>query len=98
VPNRSHKLHSEGQPQPAGFEERTLTVFFNDRLVHAQLLLPIGPTTDDLVDKRREVAAEAARTFDTRAEEQRYADEERRKAAAFAILNAKENGDVGGCE
>jgi ATP-dependent Lon protease len=94
VPNRSHKLHSEGQPQPAGFEERTLTVFFNDHLVHAQLLLPIGPTTDDLVDKRREVAAEAARTFDARAEEQRYADEERRKAAAFASLNAKENGEV----
>jgi ATP-dependent Lon protease len=94
VPNRSHKLHSEGQPQPAGFEERTLTVFFNDRLVHAQLLLPIGPTTDDLVDKRREVAAEAARTFDARAEEQRYADEERRKAAAFASLNAKENGEA----
>jgi flagellar biosynthesis GTPase FlhF len=94
MPNQNRRSKDEELAAAAGFEVRTLAIFFNDRLAHAQLLLPVGPTIDDLVLSRGEAAAEAARAFDLQVDVRRRADEERRKASAiFASIQAKEDGE-----
>ena len=86
------QIHTSEDQEPAvtaGFEVRTLTVFFKDRMVYVKLMLPIGPITDELVLNRSKVAAASADAFDERHRE----DEKRRKAEAFARINAKESPD-----
>jgi len=41
MPNQHRRSKDEELDVAAGFEVHTLAVFFNDRLAHAQLLLPI---------------------------------------------------------
>jgi len=95
MPNKHRRTEEESLAAEAGFELRHVTVFFNDRLAHAQLLLPAGSATDNLVDARSKAAVEAARDHDESADARRLAEEERKKASAlFAKVAAKEDGEA----
>jgi len=95
MPNKHLRTEEESLAAAAGFELLNVTVFFNERLAHAQLLLPAGSATDDLVDVRSKAAVEAARDHDESAEARRLAEEERLKASAiFAKINAKADGEA----
>jgi ATP-dependent Lon protease len=78
-----HSSDKSKVQKPEGFEERTLTVFFQDRLVNVKLLLPDSPAIDKLVRSRCQAAADAAREFDEQLAAQR------KTAALIAKLDAE---------
>ena len=93
MPTQYKRSESESLALAEGFEVRTLVLFFKDRLAQAQLLLPIGPTTDDLVRQRCEIATELARVFDEQADARRAAAEESRRALAYVSAQGKKDAE-----
>ena len=78
-----------------GFEMRTLTVFYKDRLTNVQILLLEKTDIDDLVRDRSSLAADAARAHDESEDARRLADQERAKASEIlAKINAKADGEA----
>jgi ATP-dependent Lon protease len=99
VPNKHRRTEEESLALADGYELRTLTVFYKDRLTNVQILLPEKTDIDDLVRDRSSLAADAARAHDMVQEARRFTEREEKERAAkaselFAQVNAKADGEA----
>lgn len=92
MPLQIHKSENK-HLSVSGFEPRTITIFFRERLSNVELMLPISPATDELVRQRTEAGAESARVFDEQADARRAAAEESRRALAYVSAQGKKDAE-----
>jgi ATP-dependent Lon protease len=90
VPKKhNQRTEEESLALADGFEMRTLTVFYKDRLTNVQILLPEKTDIDDLVRDRSSLAADAARAQDMIEKARRFTEkQEEERAAAKADAEA----------